>query len=66
MEAHHGHLDEISVWTWVATLAFILIALTAVLIGTHDNSRVAKDVTGPALLLIQPALLPPSPVDPHA
>jgi hypothetical protein len=64
MEAHHGHLDEISVWTWVATLAFILIALTAVLIGTH--SRVAKDVTGPALLLIQPALLPPSPVDPHA
>lgn len=47
MEAHHGHLDEISVWTWVATLAFILIALTAVLIGTHDNLRVAKDVTGP-------------------
>ena len=66
MEAHHGHLDEISVWTWVATLAFILIAATAVLIGTHDNLRVAKDVTGPSLPLVQPALLPPSPVDPRA
>jgi hypothetical protein len=59
METHHGHVDEISVWTWVATLAFILIALAAILMGTHDNLRVARDA-GPAVPLVQPGLLPPN------
>ncbi|HEY2186482.1 MAG TPA: hypothetical protein VGH39_15930 [Xanthobacteraceae bacterium] len=65
METHPGHVDAISVWTWVATLAFILIAVAAVLVGTHDNLRVAREA-GPAVPLVQPVLLPNNMLDARA
>ena len=40
MDAQHVHVDEISVWSWVAAAAFALIALAAVVVATHDNMRV--------------------------
>jgi uncharacterized membrane protein len=52
---HHLHVDEISVWSWVAAAAFALIALAAIMLGLHQNMQVASQT--PALLLTEPALL---------
>ena len=61
------HIDEITVWSWVAITAFALIALAAVLLGTSANVRMASDVETPALPLTAPTLVPPDIVtDPRA
>jgi uncharacterized membrane protein len=54
---HHLHVDEISVWSWVAAAAFALIALAAIMLGMHQNMQVASQT--PALPLTEPALLSP-------
>jgi hypothetical protein len=64
MQAHH--VDEISVWTWVATLAFVLIAVAAIFVGTQENLRVATGVNGSGLPMVEPGLLPPTVADPRA
>ena len=46
METRHVHVDEISVWSWVAVAAFALIALAAVIVATHDNMRLTA-LSGP-------------------
>jgi hypothetical protein len=67
MDTRHAHVDEISVWSWVAASAFALIALAAMMIlATHDKMRLATQLSSPSLPLAQPALLPPAPMDPHA
>jgi uncharacterized membrane protein len=58
-DIHHLHVDEISVWSWVAAAAFALIALAAIMFGLHQNMQMASE--SPALPLTQPAL-----VSPHA
>jgi hypothetical protein len=58
METRYLHVDEISVWSWVAAAAFALIALAAVLMATHENMRVTG-LSTPALPFAQPAMLPP-------
>jgi hypothetical protein len=64
---HHVHVDEISVWSWVAASVFALIALAAMILATHDNMRVATEISSPSLPLTQPALLPPEMIaDPRA
>jgi hypothetical protein len=66
MDTHDVHVDEISVWSWVAAAAFALIALAAVLVATHDNMRLTG-LSGPALPFAGPALLPPEAIaDPRA
>jgi hypothetical protein len=66
MDAQHVHVDEISVWSWVAAVAFALIALAAVVVATHDNMRVTG-LRGLALPFAEPALLSPEAIaDPRA
>jgi hypothetical protein len=57
MDTRHVHVDEISVWSWVAAAAFALIALAAVLMATHENMRVTG-LSSPALPFAGPALQP--------
>jgi hypothetical protein len=66
MDTHH-HIDEISVWYWVAALVFVMLALTAAFVATHDNVRLARETTAPALPFAEPALVsPPTIADPRA
>jgi hypothetical protein len=66
METRHVHVDEISVWSWVAAAAFALIALTAVIVATHDNMRLTA-LSGPVLPFAEQSLLPPETIaDPRA
>jgi len=65
MDTHHVHVDEISVWSWVAAAAFALIALTAIILATQDKITVATGISNPALPFAQPALLPPDMIDPR-
>jgi hypothetical protein len=62
MDTRHVHVDEISVWSWVAASVFALIALAAMILATHDNMTVARGLSSPSLPLTQPALLPPAAV----
>jgi uncharacterized membrane protein len=57
LDTHHLHVDEVSVWSWVAAAAFALIALAAIMFGLHQNMQMASE--SPALPLTQPALLAP-------
>jgi hypothetical protein len=67
MDTRHVHVDEISVWAWVAASAFALIALAAVILASHDKMRVATDLNGPALPFAEPVLVPPEMIaDPRA
>ena len=63
MDTRHIHVDEISVWSWIAASAFVLIVLRVFLLGTGENVRVAT----PVLPLNAPAVVPPEVVaDPGA
>jgi hypothetical protein len=66
MDTHHVHVDEISVWSWVAVAAFALIAVAAIILATHDKMTVATGLSSPSLPFSQPALLPPEMIDPRA
>jgi hypothetical protein len=66
MDTHH-HIDEISVWSWVAALVFFMLAFTAAFVATRDNIRVARETTAPALPVTEPVLVPPPLIaDPRA
>jgi hypothetical protein len=65
METHVHHVDEISVWSWVAAAALALIAVTCLVLATQDRMTVAMRMGNPALPFAQPALLPPEIVDPR-
>jgi hypothetical protein len=65
MDTHVHHVDEISVWSWVAAAAFALIALTAIILATQDKITVATRLSDPAPPFAQPALLPPEMIDPR-
>ncbi len=41
MHTHVHHVDEISVWSWVAAAALALIALTAIVLATQDRFTLA-------------------------
>ena len=56
-QEHHLHVDEISVWSWVAAAAFALIALAAVIFGLSQHMQMASK--SPALPPTEPALLSP-------
>jgi hypothetical protein len=61
------HVDEISVWSWVAASAFALIALAAMILATQDKMTVATGLSSPSLPLSEPALVPPQRIaDPRA
>jgi hypothetical protein len=67
MDSHYvHHVDEISVWSWVATAAFALIAVTAIVLATHDKINVASGTTNPSLPLTTPAVIPSDVLDPRA
>jgi hypothetical protein len=66
MDTHVHHVDEISVWSWVAAAAFALIAIAAIILATQDKITVATSISNPSLPLTQPALLPPDLTDPRA
>jgi hypothetical protein len=67
MDSHHvHHLDEISVWSWVAAAAFGLIAIAAILMAAQDKITVATGITNPSLPLMQPALMPSDIIEPRA
>jgi len=66
METHVHHVDEISVWSWVAAAAFALIALTAIILATQDRITVATGTSNPSLPLITPALKPSDAPEPRA
>jgi hypothetical protein len=59
MDTHHVHVDEISVWAWVAAAAFALIALAAVILVSHDKMTVATGLSSPSLPVTAPALVRP-------
>jgi hypothetical protein len=65
METHVHHVDEISVWSWVAAAALALIAVTCLVLATQDRMTVAMRMGNPALPFAQPALLPPEIADPR-
>ncbi|TMJ24779.1 MAG: hypothetical protein E6G96_16890 [Alphaproteobacteria bacterium] len=65
MDTHVHHVDEISVWSWVAAAALVLIAVTCLVLATQDRITVAMRMGNPALPLAQPALLPAETVDPR-
>ena len=58
MNARRLHVDEISVWAWVATLAFFLTALAAATLTIHDKSNIASTIVIPVLPFTAPAVLP--------
>ena len=63
MDTRHIHVDEISVWSWIAASAFVLIVLGMVFLGPGANVRMAT----PVLPLAAPAVVPPEVVaDPGA
>lgn len=67
MDSHYvHHVDEISVWSWVAAAAFALIAITAIVLATQDKIKVASGITNPSLPLTMPALVPSDVLDPRA
>ncbi len=44
MDTRHIHVDEISVWSWIAASAFVLIVLGMVFLGPGANVRMATPV----------------------
>jgi hypothetical protein len=67
MDTRHVHVDEISVWSWVAASAFVLIALAAMVLATHDKMTIAAELSSPSLPLTHPAVLTPAmPTDARA
>jgi hypothetical protein len=55
MDTRHIHVDEISVWSWIAASAFVLIVLGMIFLGPAANVRMAT----PVLPLAAPAVVPP-------
>jgi hypothetical protein len=67
MDTRHTHVDEISVWSWVAASVFALIAVAAMILATHDKMTLATGLNSPSLPFAEPALVPPELVaDPRA
>jgi hypothetical protein len=66
MDSHMHHVDEISVWSWVAATAFALIATTAIVLATQNKINVATGIANPSLPLTAPALIPSDVLDPRA
>jgi hypothetical protein len=66
MDSHMHHVDEISVWSWVAATAFALIAITAIVLATQNKINVATGIANPSLPLAAPALIPSDVLDPRA
>jgi hypothetical protein len=58
MDTRHVHIDEISVWSWVAASVFAIIALAAIILATHDKMKLASGLSAPALPFAEPALMP--------
>jgi hypothetical protein len=60
---HTHHVDEISVWSWIAAWVFALIALAAILFGPQPYMKVGFN----APPISEPALVPPPAIpDPRA
>jgi hypothetical protein len=51
------HVDEISVWSWVAASAFAMTALAAAIIATQDKMNPSG---APEMPFAQPAIVPPA------
>jgi len=51
------HVDEISVWSWMAASAFAMIALAAAIVATQDKMN---PPSAPEMPFAQPALVPPA------
>jgi hypothetical protein len=66
MDTHVHHVDEISVWSWVAAAAFALIAIAAIILATQDKITVATGISNPSLPLTAPALRPSELLEPRA
>ena len=67
MATRHIHVDEISVWSWIAISAFVLITLSAILLGTSNNLRMASSLDPPTPPLAPPVFVSPEMiVDPRA
>jgi hypothetical protein len=55
MSTHAVHVDEISVWSWVAIAVFAWLLVALLLLAPHDVTRVA----GPMPQFADPALIAP-------
>jgi hypothetical protein len=64
MDTHHLHVDEISIWSWIAASVFALIAVCALLLGAQSQTGLSS-VHAPSLPLTEPALLPQAIADPR-
>ena len=51
------HVDEISVWSWVAASVFAMIALAAAIIPTQDKMNPSG---APEMPFAQPAIVQPA------
>jgi len=58
MDTRHVHIDEISVWSWVAASVFATIAFAAMILATQDKMQLASGLNAPALPFAEPALMP--------
>jgi hypothetical protein len=58
MDRRHVHIDEISVWSWVAASVFAIIAFAAMILATQDKMQLASGLNAPALPFAEPALMP--------
>jgi hypothetical protein len=65
MDTPHPHVDEISVWSWIAAWVFAVIALAAMLFSIQGEMRITG--LGSALPFAHSVLLPSqAPADPRA
>ncbi len=55
MSTHTGHVDEISVWSWVAMAVFAWVLVALLLLAPHHLTRVA----GPVPSFADPTLVAP-------
>jgi hypothetical protein len=54
------HVDEITVWSWVAASVFAMIALVAVIVATQDKMMLPYAPGAPVPPFAQPAFGPPA------
>jgi hypothetical protein len=55
MSTHVLHVDEISVWSWVAIAVFAWVLVALLLLAPHASTRMA----GPLLPFADPTLVAP-------
>jgi hypothetical protein len=58
MGTRHLHVDEISVWSWVAASVFAMIVFAAMILATQGRMQLASGLNAPALPFAEPALMP--------